>query len=65
MLVIGQCNRVINIPCLCKWKEGVAVHAIVSHFAPLTVVFFLDEKVQRMPSQCNHPILLITWIITA
>ena len=73
--IIGQCthhacnwtvlNRAINTPCLCKWKEGVACACYCLTFCPFNCCFFLDEKVQRIPSQCNHLILLITWIITA
>ena len=55
MLVIGQCNRTVkgtvNMSCLCKWTERVTcAHAVVSHFAELTVVFFFYEKVDLLSS---------------
>ena len=52
MLVIGQCNRTVkgtvNMSCLCKWNVS-CVHAVASHFAELTVVFFY-EKVDLLSS---------------
>ena len=64
--LIGQCNRAINTPCLCKCTEGVTCACCCLTFCPFNCkLFFFNEKVQWMPSQCNHPILFITWIITA
>ena len=41
MLVIGQCNRTVDMSRLCNGQHVSFACAVVVHFPKLTVVFFL------------------------